>query len=137
LREQAHNIEVSLFEDSSYNSYLQMTLFLNFSVNKVYPFYDGIAHAKYHFYSKDEHHAEVKGFDIMPYVYLFNNTLTVTQGNATLFVDMKEEGVSEWLAIIALLHLPAKLILLAFMIHFFRQANNKLSLSFVYVIIGW
>lgn len=50
---------------------------------------------------------------------------------------MVEEDTSEWLAIIAMLHFAAKLILLGLMVQSFRQANNKLSLSFVYVVIGW
>jgi hypothetical protein len=137
LRDQSHNIEVNLFEDAAYSRYLRVTVFLNYSVNRAYPFYDGIAHAEYQLHAKDQYFPEVKDFDIMPKIYLFNGTLEISEGGDVLMVELSEEEVSEWLLAISMAHLTVKLLLLGAMVRTFREVNNKLSFALVYVIIGW
>jgi hypothetical protein len=44
--------------------------------------------------------------------------------------------VSSWLLPLSLIHLAIKLVLLFFMMEDMRR-NNKLSMSFVYIILGW
>lgn len=73
----------------------------------------------------------------MPEIYLFNGTLAILQDNSNLLIQLVEEQTSDWLIVISIGHLIIKIGLLGLMIHSFRQANNKLSLSFAYVIIGW
>jgi hypothetical protein len=79
----------------------------------------------------------VKNFSIMPYVYFFNNTLEMTQNNSTLLIDVRAQPMSGYVFLIAVAHLLVKLALFGLMIDSFRRDSNKLSFSFVYVLIGW
>jgi hypothetical protein len=45
VKELSQNIELDLYHDYEYSSYLHVKVYLNYSINKAFPFYDGLAHA--------------------------------------------------------------------------------------------
>lgn len=65
-------------------------IFLNYSINKAYPTYDGLAHLEYQYFEEGKKHQKIKNFDLMPNIYLFNNTLEVSYQNSTLLVDIQK-----------------------------------------------
>ncbi len=73
----------------------------------------------------------------MPDVELFNGSLMVSQGNGTLWVQLGEDKASAWLLTVAILHLGVKMGLLFGMVQGYRAVANKISLSLVYVVVGW
>jgi hypothetical protein len=44
LRDSSQNVVLELYQDSEYQSSLRIKIYLNYSINKAYPFYDGLAH---------------------------------------------------------------------------------------------
>lgn len=88
--DQYQNIELDLYEDDNYQRKMTVKVFLNYSINKAYPTYDGLAHMEFQYFEEDRKHQRIKNFDLMPYIYLFNNTLEVSYQNSTLYVDIQK-----------------------------------------------
>lgn len=82
--------DIYLYTDDKYQNYLELSIYLNYSINKVYPFYDGLAHAEYLMHQNGKTHQKVVDPNVMPYVKIFNKTITVVEGNSTLSVYLHE-----------------------------------------------
>lgn len=54
LKNQNHNVEINLYQDDTYQTYLFVKVFLNYSINSDYPFYDGLAHIEYQLHAPKE-----------------------------------------------------------------------------------
>ena len=129
--------DIYLYTDDKYQNYLAISIYLNYSINKVYPFYDGLAHAQYLMHQKGKTHQKVIDQNLMPYVKIFNKTITLMEGNSTLSVFLHEQTSYTGITVISVLHFLVKFLIFSKMILNARNDGGMhLSLSFLYILLG-
>ena len=136
LKQLYQNIEVMLYEDNQYNNYMFMTVYLNFSISKDFPYYEGKAHLQYMknvemFSLKQKKEASIAN------ILFENNTLTIVQDNSTLSISYESQNINPYMYFFAIAHAFLKILLLVRIVSDYKRDNTKLSFSLVYTFIGW